>query len=548
GWNDVRAQVAAGRYLAGDVGATFQLSRGFDNGVTVGAFFTKTNVSAERFGEGSFDKGIFVRVPFDAFLMRSSARAGTFMYQPLTRDGGARLGRAVQLIQHTTLRDEHGLRIRAPGTPDPLTGFATEGRVDASRDPAEQADRWLRRQGEDEARTRVVPRAFAAADRSSATDARALPSAGPDSFEALDAQLYAQGFRDPHIAMDASRTLSVSVTRDRIESPSQAVGRVARTAAAHAPLDTRGLKVTLTRRGAPVVTYDFFDFAQLQAVMDARERPQALQGRVGVDWHDAGVREADALSGLAVLDRPTQPEPGPTLAQVLLPEAGQVARVRDDFVLAGAAVQSIDWLRAGTVFGATVLGASLLDERVDRAAYRHREADWMRAGIRVGDALPWAALAGSALLAFDPSDADRARTARSAAEAGASGMVLAWALKPLAGRARPGPTSGASHRDFEPFSVGGGRDSFPSTHTTVAWAVLTPWALEYNAPWLYGVAGLTNLARAGGREHWLSDTVAGSVLGYGLGYLFWQSGRTPARPGEARVSVGPQQVTVGWRW
>jgi membrane-associated phospholipid phosphatase len=340
----------------------------------------------------------------------------------------------------------------------------------------------------------------------------------------------------------------VSVTRDRIESPSQAVGRVARTAAAYAPLDTRGVKVTLTRRGAPVVTYDFFDFAQLQAVMAAHEGPQALQGRVGVTWHDAGAREADALSGLAVLDRPTQPEPGPTLTQVLLPESGQVARVRDDFVLAGSAVRNIDWLRAGTVFGATVLGASLLDERVDRVAARHRESDWMRAGIRVGDALPWAALAGSALLAFDPSDADRARTARSAAEAGASGMVLAWALKPLAGRARPGPTSGASHRDFEPFSFGGGRDSFPSTHATVAWAVLTPWALEYNAPWLYGVAGLTNLARAGGREHWLSDTVAGSVLGYGLGYLFWQSGRTPARPGEARVSVGPQQVTVGWKW
>jgi hypothetical protein len=42
--------------------------------------------------------------------------------------------------------------------------------------------------------------------------------------------------------------------------------------------------------------------------------------------------------------------------------------------------------------------------------------------------------------------------------------------------------------------------------------------------------------------------VAGSVLGYGLGYLFWHSGRTPARPGEARVSVGPQQVAVEWKW
>ena len=42
-------------------------------------------------------------------------------------------------------------------------------------------------------------------------------------------------------------------------------------------------------------------------------------------------------------------------------------------------------------------------------------------------------------------------------------------------------------------------------------------ALEYRAPWLYGVAALTNLSRVGKQEHWFSDTVASSVIGYGLG-------------------------------
>jgi hypothetical protein len=126
-WN-LYTVLRGGRYLAGDWGGTIEMGRRFDSGIEVGGFATFTNVSYSRFGEGSFDKGIFVRVPFDAFLTRSSARAGTFMYQPLTRDGGARLGRAVQLIQHTTLRDEHGLRIRAPGTPDSAMALCTQGR------------------------------------------------------------------------------------------------------------------------------------------------------------------------------------------------------------------------------------------------------------------------------------------------------------------------------------------------------------------------------------------------------------------------------------
>ena len=43
--------------LAGDKGVTLDLSRRFKSGFTMGVFATKTNLSAEEFGEGSFDKG-----------------------------------------------------------------------------------------------------------------------------------------------------------------------------------------------------------------------------------------------------------------------------------------------------------------------------------------------------------------------------------------------------------------------------------------------------------------------------------------------------------
>ena len=60
GWYGLEAQFDAGRYLAGDWGGTFTLQRQFANGWMVGAYVTKTNVSAEEFGEGSFDKGILL--------------------------------------------------------------------------------------------------------------------------------------------------------------------------------------------------------------------------------------------------------------------------------------------------------------------------------------------------------------------------------------------------------------------------------------------------------------------------------------------------------
>lgn len=80
----------AGRYLAGDWGGTIEVGRRFDSGIEVGGFATFTNVSARDFGEGSFDKGIYVRVPFDFFGVGSRNRAALNV-RPVQRDGGQRL-------------------------------------------------------------------------------------------------------------------------------------------------------------------------------------------------------------------------------------------------------------------------------------------------------------------------------------------------------------------------------------------------------------------------------------------------------------------------
>jgi len=88
---DLHMNLSVGRYLARDVGGTIELSRTFASGVVVGAFATKTDVSAEEFGEGKFDKGFFIYVPFDMFFPRSTRRGASLAFRPLTRDGGQKV-------------------------------------------------------------------------------------------------------------------------------------------------------------------------------------------------------------------------------------------------------------------------------------------------------------------------------------------------------------------------------------------------------------------------------------------------------------------------
>lgn len=89
-WWNLTATLRGGRYLAGDWGGTLEIGRRFDSGIEVGAFATLTDVSPARFGEGSFDKGIYIRVPLDLFGVQSRGTVGATI-RPTQRDGGQRL-------------------------------------------------------------------------------------------------------------------------------------------------------------------------------------------------------------------------------------------------------------------------------------------------------------------------------------------------------------------------------------------------------------------------------------------------------------------------
>jgi len=50
-----------------------------------------TDVSAEDFGEGSFDKGILLKIPIGWFLGKPSRQAFGTTIRPIQRDGGQQL-------------------------------------------------------------------------------------------------------------------------------------------------------------------------------------------------------------------------------------------------------------------------------------------------------------------------------------------------------------------------------------------------------------------------------------------------------------------------
>ena len=73
----MRFKVSAGRFLAQDVGAHFDISRRFKTGARVGGIVALTDCDSDCVGEGSFNKWIYFELPMDLFYTQSTTRAKT---------------------------------------------------------------------------------------------------------------------------------------------------------------------------------------------------------------------------------------------------------------------------------------------------------------------------------------------------------------------------------------------------------------------------------------------------------------------------------------
>lgn len=115
-----------------------------------------------------------------------------------------------------------------------------------------------------------------------------------------------------------------------------------------------------------------------------------------------------------------------------------------------------------------------------------------------------------------------------ATQAYITAAAIETALKYLTGRQRPSyydPVTGKNNHNFHgPFyhflkSDNSSYESFPSGHTTVAFAAATVFAMEYKETPIvpiiaYSAATAIGLSRIIQNQHWISDVMVGAALGF----------------------------------
>jgi membrane-associated phospholipid phosphatase len=238
-------------------------------------------------------------------------------------------------------------------------------------------------------------------------------------------------------------------------------------------------------------------------------------------------------------DSPYQPEPGDAFERNVNWEA-----FRYYLSNLGPRLISDDALLL-TLGGIAAVGLSYaVDDKVDKWAADHQDGRASRAAGALGKYATLGVVGATVLETFDRDDPRLSQTAVSSLQAAAIGLGVSYGGKYAIGRSRP--DLGLGKRDFSQ-KRDASNSSFPSDLTTVAWAAVTPYAKEYDAPWLYGVASLANLARVAERRHWFSDTVAGSFIGYGVGSLMWSLNKEREK-GEPKISVRPDGVDLTWEF
>lgn len=226
----------------------------------------------------------------------------------------------------------------------------------------------------------------------------------------------------------------------------------------------------------------------------------------------------------------------PILVERPIPPAAAVPSRRPASPTAGGAIRpatpwyKTTWGIAG--IGLVATGATLgLDRNINHFAQTHLSYRFRdHVPLNIADALTDGSLifAGTTWFQSPWAGPKLAHASSVALTAGAITTLETFGLKYAFGRERPAGPDSSPFR-FHPFSsrfsvISGGNvvpigrgntASFPSGHTAVAFAIITPYAQIYHQPWLYAIPITVGLARIAAVDgHWASDVVAGGFLGW----------------------------------
>ena len=201
---------------------------------------------------------------------------------------------------------------------------------------------------------------------------------------------------------------------------------------------------------------------------------------------------------------------------------------------------------------------TLLDDRIDKN-FIERDDFYVKPAIglaKIGDGynvissnfvlagLSVSMLAGGLIL----DDKKLLETTRLVVESFLIAGAITQLGKRVLGRSRP--YTGAGTTEFEPFKFRSTTDSrsFPSGHTTSAFAMMTVLAKQYDHLWIkipaYTIAVSVAMQRIESRNHWGADIVVGGVIGYSVGNALVNRYRQPSKSWSASPYIFGNRVGV----
>lgn len=130
--------------------------------------------------------------------------------------------------------------------------------------------------------------------------------------------------------------------------------------------------------------------------------------------------------------------------------------------------------------------------------------------------------------------------------------ITVMGVRFIAGRVRPYYNEGAYR--FKGLQPSNEFQSFPSGHTTVAFAISTVLAERFDNTFarigFYGISTLTAFARVYNNQHWVSDVVVGALLGFGAGRYVVHKEREREAGEETFLSIFPtlNGVSITYRF
>lgn len=183
---------------------------------------------------------------------------------------------------------------------------------------------------------------------------------------------------------------------------------------------------------------------------------------------------------------------------------------------------ALQWLTVASVLSLTA-GSHFLDEPLHTFARTHQTPTLttiFSIGEFYGNPICAGLIGGGLYLGgLSGSDVSMRLTGRAVLESVLYASLLTQVLKISVGRSRPYQDKGA--HDFNGFSWTNSQWSFPSGHTTIAFAMSASLSTRLKRPaatiGLFALALLTTGHRIYDNQHWLSDTLFGAAIGTSIG-------------------------------